>query len=105
MCEHCREKIEDALIDVSRDPHLIAMILAGHPRARWFRERLRQTILDLRAGDSRAEPLLVRLGELRAECPGAGGHGIPLLRQAAAAATQWRLEPPGSRAAPRVRTA
>ena len=120
MCEHCRASIEDVLIEASRDPHLIALVLAGHSRARWFRQRLRQTILDLRSGENRAEQLLIRLGELLAERPGAGGHCGPLLRRAAApvvkkvdhglraaaAASEWRFETTGGRpASGRVRTA
>lgn len=92
MCQLCRSRIEDALIEASRDPHLIAMILAGHPHARGFRERLRRTILDLRENGGTPGPLTMRLAELRAECPRVSGNCVPLLQAAATLANSWRRE-------------
>lgn len=104
MCQQCRDVAEEALIEATRDPHLIALVLAGHADAKWFREHLRLTVLMLRAGDCAPEDLLARLGEHAAECPRVSGHCGPLIERAITEAERWRAEasppvPPGRLAA------
>ncbi len=92
MCQQCRGAVEESLIEASRDPHLIALVLAGHTEAKWFREHLRLAILELRTEERTPADLAARLAELGKECPAVSGHCGKLLQQAGTMAEQWCSE-------------